>query len=129
MLSWLISLVKPNSLDSVLGKTKTLKVCGVRFKIKKIDAFDFIEGYKVMLQTYDTPKFNSTQEKAKPNDKKIKEHLAHVICSAVVEPKISLKKEEGSFYVYDLFVNMTLVNKLYEDIIEYTYGKKKVLNS
>lgn len=129
MLSWLIDLLGWRKLETVLNKKKTVKISGVKFIIKKINPLDHLEGSKVMLQSYDVYKIgmNKGNQEYKQSEKKIKEHLANVIVSGVLEPKI-VHKGEG-ILVEDLFSDWNLVNELYEQIITFTYGKKKLLKS
>lgn len=118
MLSWLIDLLGLRSLDSVLAKTKTVKINGIRFQIKKINPLDHLDGSKVMLQAYDIHKTKGQEAEISP--KKIKEHFADVIIAGVVNPKIDRDTAEKMLNDWEL------VNKLYEEIISYTYGKKKL---
>lgn len=113
------------SLDKKLNETKVVLVSGVRFKIKKINPLNYLDGSKALVSAYEIYK---TGKDVSPifSDKKVMEHLSHVICAGVVEPKISLKKEEGSFFIEELFIDHELINGLYEQIMLFTYGKKKV---
>lgn len=119
------------SLDKVLYETKTVKVKGVKFKIKKINPLDYLDGSKVMLQYYDTWKLKKgSPDENKIAEKKVKEHLSEVLVAGVVSPVLVFKKEgeekkPGEFYVDDLFFDIEIVNKLYEAIMLFTYGKKK----
>lgn len=115
-------------LDQVVGKTRKVVVCGIHFRIKKLDVFDFATGSKVMLpsvQTYEEAK--QTEKEVKELDlKKIKEHYKDVFMAAVVEPKLkrNLEDAEGA-WVENLFTEPDLVEGLYNQILLYTYGKKK----
>jgi hypothetical protein len=127
MLNWLSNILPSRSLGSVLGETKTVRINGIRFKIKKIDAMAFLDGSKVMLQMFDT--YNIKQDSPKEvSNKKIREHMKEMLIAGVAEPKLAYKAEDG-YLVDDLFVNLKLVNQLYSEVIQFTYGKKKIQNS
>lgn len=128
MLNWFKSLFYGKSLDSVLQETKFIRINGIRFQIKKIDVMNFLDGSKVMLQYYDTFKLEKGNQDKEMSHKKIREHMKEILCAGVVNPKLSLNDEH--YNVDKLFVNMKLVNKLYEEIMKYTYGdlsKKKII--
>jgi len=48
-----------------------------------------------------------------------------VLCSAVVHPKLSLKDDGSGIFVEKLFVDWEMVVGLYNEIMTFTYGKKK----
>ena len=128
MLNWFKSLFYGKSLDSVLQETKFIRINGIRFQIKKIDVMNFLDGSKVMLQYYDTFKLEKGNQDKEMSHKKIREHMKEILCAGVVNPKLSLNDE--NYKVDKMFVNMKLVNKLYEVIMKYTYGdlsKKKII--
>jgi hypothetical protein len=114
-------------LEDVLLKTKKVRVRGVPFVIRKIDASDYMAGSKVMLQAYDTYRLEKPDsELALKNLDKIKEHFRDVFMAAIIEPKIHRKeKKDNSFLVDNLFTDWGFASELYEEIISYTYGKKK----
>lgn len=123
MLNWF----KQKDLSSLLNEKKVLKIKGVNFVIKKIDALAFLDGSKVMMQYYDVYKVGKSEKQdVQIAEKKIREHFSEVIVSGCVSPKLSHKEEEGSICVNELFKDMDIVNKLYEEIIGFTYGKKKL---
>jgi hypothetical protein len=115
-------------LESIFNKTISVRVHGVKFKIKKIDMTSFLDGSKVMLQAYDIYKVEKSNSQVKQQSfEKIKEHYRDVFLASVVEPKLSRKPSQNEeIYVDHLFTEWDLANKLYESIIEYTYGKKKL---
>lgn len=127
MFSWLFS----KSLDSALSATRTCRVEGVLFKIKKISVLDNLEGMKVLFQYYDTYKKDPTAAINENNQKKLKQHYTDVFMAGVVEPKLTRDPEQkdGGVYVEKLFSDWTLVNGLYENIVDYTYGKKKAIKA
>lgn len=126
MLSWFFK----RSLTDTLHKTKCVRIKGIRFHIKKIDATTYLTGAQVMLQSYDTknvdPNKIVNQDKITPNINKMKSHYADVFLASVVSPRLVRKPEDGvGVLVDDLFLDWPLVNELYQEIIAYTYGVKK----
>jgi hypothetical protein len=125
MLNWLLG----KDINSVIGRTRRVKVCGIFFRIKKLDAFDFANGSQIMLSQYQTyeeakaPKVNSNIE---AELKKVKDHYRDVILSAVVEPKLARSNKEEGILVDNLFTEQELVEGLYSQILLHTYGKKKL---
>ena len=122
MLNWLFG----KKLESHLGQTKKVKVNGVKFVIKKLNALNYLDGSKVLKATYDTYKTKGNDVSGLVNDKKLVEHFSHAICSGVISPKITLEKEETGIHVDELFVDWDLVVELYNEIMTFTYGKKKL---
>jgi len=117
-----------NDLESVLNKTKSIRVCGVKFKIKKIDPSSFLEGSKVMLQLYDVYKVGnpSPPDVTQKTLEKVKEHYRDVFMSAIVHPKLKRNdKESDGLLVDNIFTEWELAHELYAKVMEYTYGKKK----
>jgi hypothetical protein len=124
MFGWLFN----KSLSSVLNERKAVKIKGVSFVIKKIDALSFLDGSKVMLQMYDVYNVaNQSKENTLVAEKKIRDHLSEVIVAGCAVPSFSHKENiDGTVYVNDLFKDIEMVNMLYEEIIYFTYGKKKL---
>lgn len=124
MLNWLFG----KSLKSYLNETKTIRISRIRFKIKKINTLNYIEGAKVLKQVYDTykTKGNINDMTQMMNEKKVIEHFSHVIVAGVLEPKLSYTKDGEGIFIEDLFCDWGLVNTLYNEIMEFTYGKKKM---
>lgn len=118
-------------INDVVGKTRLVKVCGIRFRIKKLDVFDFASGSQIMIPKYQTyEEANEQQKQIKETDlKKIKDHYKDVFMSAVVEPQLKRKPEDGpGMWVDNLFTEPELVENLYNHILIYTYGKKKLIS-
>lgn len=114
------------SLDDLLFKR--IKVMRVRFVIQKVDVGHYLEGNKVLIEQYTTYK-TKAEEAAVVNTayEKAKAHMVDVFMSGVVEPKLSRKQgEPGTTFVDYLFTEPRLAIGLYQAIIEYTFGKKKV---
>jgi len=115
-------------LDSALSQTRTIRVKGVRFTIKKIDVTNFLDGSNVLRQSYDVYKTgNETQ--VKESEKKVRKYFSEVLVAGIVSPRLSFKEEEGHYLVDKLFSDWEMVEKLHEEITALTYGKKKVQRS
>lgn len=116
-------------LEDVVLKTKTIRVFGVKFKIKKIDPSSYLDGSKTMLQEFDTYKLKEkpSQEDTKKQVENTRAHYRDVFLSSVVEPKLKRKWDDpDGLFVDHLFTEWELAHLLYSNIIEYTYGKKKL---
>lgn len=108
-----------------LNKTKVVRINGVSFEIKKLNALNYIDGSKSLVNIYDVYKTKG-QTQDIVNDKKIYEHFAHVICGGVSYPAISHRDDGSGIHIDLLFNDLELVVRLYSEIIEFTYGKKKL---
>lgn len=116
-------------LESRLRAKKKVRISGVDFIIKKVDVLNYLEGAKVLKQTFDTYQVGKAPESDQVNMKKVREHYADVVISGVVSPQISRKEGEGPIYIGDLFNDWDLLNGLYEAVLEFSYGGKKKLKS
>lgn len=118
-------------LRSVLNKTKTVKVHGVIFTIRKINILNYLDGSKVLQQVFDTYKVGGPETIPPVSEKKLKEYFSQILVAGVVSPKISFKENDpDSIFVENLFTDWSLINDLYEQIMLYTYdGKKKVTSN
>lgn len=114
------------SLEHYLDATKSVRISGVVFTIKKINSLNYMEGFKVLRQTYDVYKTKQANGPDIASDKKLMEHFCHVLVAGVVNPKLSLKDDGSGIFVEKLFVDFEMVVELYNHIMEFTYGKKKV---
>lgn len=117
------------SLDSVLNKTKTVRIFGVKFTLKKVDPTNFLDGSKVMIQLYDTYKVEKNPSEATNNSvmQKVKDHYKDIFMAAVVEPKLRRnEKTADGLLVDNLFTEWDLAHELYGQIMAHTYGKKKL---
>ena len=118
------------SLKDALNDEKKVVIKGVRFIIKKIDAMDYINGSKVLFrqyQTYQTKQGNDVEE---ISAKKLKEHYRDIIMSGVVRPVLTRDPNEGEkIFVDEIFKDMEMADGLYNTIVEFTVGKKKLNQS
>ena len=116
-------------LEDVLAKTKTIRLHGVKFKIKKIDPTAYLDGSKAMIQQYDIYKVGkSTQEFNDSAIGKVKDHYRDVFMASIVSPKL-IRKDGDGLLVDHLFTEWNLAHDLYAAIMEHTYGKKKLIQS
>lgn len=128
----MFGLFKNKSLKGHLRQTKELKVNGVIFKIRKVNPVDFLDGSKVLLNEY---QLYEVGRKASDGDsqaidkqmKKLKKHFIDVFMCGVVKPALTRKpdKEPEKIGVEEMFVDWGMANNLYEEIIDFSYGKKK----
>lgn len=127
-MKWLLNFLFGKDLDAVLNKTKTVRVSGVRFKIRKVNVLDYLAGNKVMLQSFDTYKtgLEPSLPKSENQEKKLREHYAQVLVAGVVHPKLKLKEEGEGIFVEDLFIDWEMAVGVYNQIMLLTYGKKKI---
>lgn len=120
------------SIEKKLMTFKKIKVEGVLFKIKKIDPLNYMDGSKALKMAYDVYSKSNIQKKITNADmKRIKEHYRDVFLGAVVLPKLCRKESDdgdGATFVDHVFNDWVLVEKLYEEIMLFTYGKKKLLS-
>lgn len=126
MFDWIFG----KNIESVINQTKKVKVCGVLFTIKKINMLDYLAGSRVLIQAFDTHK-SAASGAAQPlvSEDKIKRHYADVLVAGVVYPELTHKKENENdkrILVDALLPNWELVDRLYTEIMTFTYGKKKL---
>lgn len=112
-------------LESVLNATRKVKVSGVVFTIGKINILHYLDGSKIIQQIYDV--YKSSKQEAMPeiSEKKLKEFFSHFLVAGVVHPKLTLKEDGDGIFVEKMFVDWDMCMKLYEEIMLFTYGKKK----
>jgi hypothetical protein len=127
MLDWLF---RRRSLEEMILKPRLVVVHGIRFKIRKLDPFDYMAGSKAMVQEFSTYEVRGAadmgSQQAVEQIKKIKAHYADVFMAAVLSPALKRKKDEAGegLPVEHLFTDWGLANDLYTRIMEHTYGKK-----
>jgi hypothetical protein len=116
------------SLESVLHSTKSVRVHGVKFTIKKIDPSNYLDGSKVMISIYETYKVGPTTptEVTTKTIEKIKEHYRDIFMAAVQSPKLRRNDSTDGMLVDNLFTEWDLAHKLYAEIMMFTHGKKKL---
>lgn len=124
MLGWLKRLLFGSSLDSALHSTRKLRVGGVRFTIQKINVMNYVDGSKVLRQTFELYR-SGKPEAVETNWDKLKPYYVDILMAGVVYPKLARKPDDEGFPVESMFNNMDMVHQLVDAIYEHTYGKKK----
>lgn len=124
MLNWF----KKKDLNDYLNETKVVKIKGVAFRIRRISPIDYMSGYNVLYQSYELykTKGESSSEINESHIKKMREMMSHAIVAGVVAPKLSIVEKEGHILVDKIFADFEMGNELFQSIIEYGYGKKKL---
>lgn len=115
-------------LKKTLNRTILVTVQGVRFRIKKVDPFSYMDGSNAIAQIFQT--YEAKREMTETNLSKVRDHYRDVFLAGVVEPKLVRKPDDlasGGILVDNLFTDWTLANELYNAILSFTYGKKKTL--
>jgi hypothetical protein len=117
-------------LSDVLSETKTVRANGIRFKIKRLNVTNHLEGLNCLIETYATYERKKEIEKAiPPTDQdatieKVKKAYSDIFLASVVHPKLTAKKDSPGQYVGDLFDDWEMCHSLYEQIMIYTNKKK-----
>lgn len=129
MLHRFFSLFRPNrSLADHISQGKFVVIDGIKFRIKKLDVMNYLEGAKVMQEIYAIYK-NSEQkqidEKTITSLKKTREIMKDIILSGVIHPKITRTKEDQGIHIDDVLSDWSISNQLVNAIIEFTAPKKK----
>lgn len=131
-MGWIRRLFLSKDLDSHLRGSKKIVCHDVRFQIRKIDTLDYMNGSRVMMECFakykvdksDDP--NVIEKMTKGKLEEMRKHYIDVFMAGVVKPVLSRKKDvEGTTFVEYLLTDWGLANDLYNEIIAFTYGKKK----
>lgn len=120
---------KEINIEKALFPTKRVKIEGIIFVIRKINPLDYLAGFRVLQQTFDTYDQKSSADKQLSetvNVDKIRAHYTDVLTAAVIEPKLTRQKEETGLWVDALFNSWEICEKLYNEILIFTHGKKKL---
>jgi len=111
---------------------KQIKIDGIPFVIRKINVLDYLEGAKVLQETFSIYKTGKEpKDLAIPdlaNINKLKKYLADVICAGCVRPKFTRNENaslEDEIPIKELFTDWSLAQRLSQEIFDYTHGKKK----
>jgi len=132
IIGFIVRLFCGRSLREALTETKKIKVLGVIFKIRKIDAMEFATGAQVIHAVYKT--YEQARELDKKADqlitkndmKKIRDYYREILMAGVVKPVLSRDGDGESISVEDVLQNIGMAETVVTKIHEYTYGKKKV---
>lgn len=132
ILNWLFS---GHSLSSRLDPQKKIKLHGITFTIRKMNPLDYAAGAQSLVKVHDI--YQSKGETKVTIDEKgiekVKAHYRDVLMSGVVSVKClgkylapTRKPADGKILVDNLMTDWSLAEELYQSIIEFTYGKKKI---
>lgn len=122
MFDWMFG----KKLESILNATRRVRISGVVFTIRKINTLHYLDGSKIIQAQYEIYKNGKTDPNPEVSEKKMKEFFSQFLVAGVVNPKLSLKEnDEDCIFVEKMFVDWDLCMKLYEEIMLFTYGKKK----
>ena len=121
----MFNLFGSKKIESLLDATRKVKISGVVFTIKKINVLNYLEGSKIIQQSYEIYKSGKGDQVPEVSEKKIKEFFSQFLVAGVVNPKLSFKDDGSGFFVEKLFVDWDLCMQLYSEIMLFTYGKKK----
>ena len=123
MINFVKRLIWGRELKDVIGATKKIKIRGVLFTIKKIDALNYLDGSKSIKMIYDT---YTTESVTETSMKRIKSHYIDVFMSAIIKPVLVRKDNNKNVLVDEIFNDWGMAQELYESIMAFTYGKKKL---
>ena len=114
----------------LINPVKVVKIHGIKFSIRKINVLDYLEGAKVMAETFSTYKGKDaasfdTNDFAAIN--KLKKYVGDIILAGCVHPKFSRDENptDDAIPISTLFNDWVLTQKLSQAIFDYTNGKKK----
>ncbi len=131
MFKWLFK--KDDDFRTAFSSTKKIRIDGVPFTIRKINVLDYLEGAKVMAESFSVYKMGNDKAAAMEaaldpaKIAKLKKYLTDIICAGCVEPKF-VRQEAGNaneVSIDELFTDWVLAQKLATAIFEHTHGKKK----
>ena len=119
--------MNPVKIKSLLNKTKSLKINGIKFVIKRLSIIDFFEDKLFpfgFTESLDEKRIREHMNQ-KMDFNKLKDHYKTLFMKGVVKPKLTEVDSEDSVCVDELFKDWELVNKLYTEIFLLSFGKKK----
>ena len=125
-----------NQFKNKINTGKIVQINDLKFKIRKINILDYLEGAKVLAESFST--FQKSTNKGGQEESlealntvnlnKLKKYLTDIICAGCLEPKFVRSEkdlDESSILIEELFSDWVLAQSLAQEIFEYTYGKKK----
>lgn len=113
-------------LSDYLNQTKVVKVQGLRFTIRRVNIYDYLDGSKTLTQYYAFYQAGKITD-AENQLKKVNEHYKDVFMSAVVKPILKRKDDpnDEAIFVGEITNNFVLASQLYTEIMAFTDGLKK----
>lgn len=131
MFKFIRRLLEPKEIDlrEKLTGLHTVKIQGVLFRIKKIDLMNYLEGARVLHETFSLYKSSQEKkldEKMIKNVNKAKDYMRDIIMAGVVKPELTRNpdKEPDAFPVDEILNDWVLSQELTAAIFAHTYGKK-----
>lgn len=114
-------------LNAYLNETRVVYCKGVRFRIRRLNNYDYLDGSQTLIAYYDLYKAGKATE-AQASLGKVKKFYTDVFMASVVEPKLSRKEDEKSdaIFVGEIINDLGMVSELYAQIMAFTDGKKKM---
>ncbi len=112
---------------SYLRRTKTVRFRGMVFEIRRVGLDDHLAGLNVVLQ------IRGEYQRERPTDptkvledqQKFRKFARDFIYAGVVSPKLTLKDGDGdALHVDEITSDNALANRLVDEIIVHSYGKK-----
>lgn len=132
-MGWFRRLFGSRDLNDVLSETRTVRIQGVKFVLKKVDPIAHLAGARVMQSNFEEYKNKKAISAPVPVDQDklqaMREHFKDMFLAAVVHPNICRNKEDASgdvIPVDNLLTDWPLANEIYSEIVLFTYGKKKL---
>jgi hypothetical protein len=124
---------RSKSLDEVLNPTRVIYVHGVRFKIRKLNPMDYLGGSRAVRQIFETVKPGDSLAEVtiqQTQQQDIERHFLDTFLLSVLEPRLkdapAGPTDDAGTPVRNLVTDWEFANSLYRQIIEFSYGKKKV---
>lgn len=117
------------SLSDHLEEAAIIRVSGIHFRIKKLNVLDHLNGSQILTESYKLWGKSTDPVAISNAAEKMKKHYRDVFMACVLDPVLVRKEEEaveGKIHVDKLFIDFDLAHELYEKIMLFTYGKKKI---
>lgn len=118
---------KRKTLEQHLYGAKKIKVNGVVFVIRKINAMDHLAGLNVLQKIHEVYKVNKANQNAgtaAEHLNKLRNYCRDILLAGVVVPKLSATDNGDGFFVDRLFFDFPMAQRLTEEILFHTYKKK-----
>ena len=119
------------SLQNRLYQTKVVRACGIKFKVKKLNILNHLEGLNVLVDNYATYEKRKEQDKIPASENlkyldKVKKVYKEIFLATVLEPKLTDDRSTEGQYIDDLFGDWDLCHELYNQIMIYSNKKKTI---
>lgn len=123
---WITGKERARDLSEYLTETRKVTVNGIRFTVRRLNIYDYLDGSKTLTTYYQLYQAGKVKE-AEQSLKKVTDHYKDCFMSAVVKPKLKRKDdpEDAAIFVDEITRDLSLAQKLYIEIISFTDNKKK----